>query len=114
VWINNGKESISDDPIAYAQLMEQMGAGELIIQSIERDGKMNGYDSELIESISRAVHIPVVALGGAGSVNDMKTLFSICTVNGLAAGSMFVYQGNKKGVLINYPEQATIHEIFRK
>jgi cyclase len=114
VWINNGKESISDDPIAYAQLMEKMGAGELIIQSIERDGKMNGYDRELIESISRAVHIPVVALGGAGSVHDMKTLFSSCTVNGLAAGSLFVYQGTNKGVLINYPEQATIREIFRK
>lgn len=114
VWISNGKKSISSDPVAYAQLMEEKGAGELIIQSIDRDGKMNGYDHELIQSLSKAVRIPVVALGGAGSLDHMKALNSTCTINGLSAGSLFVYQGKNKGVLINYPEQSIIHELFHK
>ena len=114
VWINNGKVDVSDDPIAFAKMMKDTGAGELIVQSIERDGKMNGYDIELIRSIAEAVRIPVVALGGAGSIDDMKTVASTCTINGLADGSLFVYQGSKKGVLINYPEPSTIQELFQK
>jgi cyclase len=114
VWISNGTRSIAHDPVTYAKLMEEMGAGELIIQSVERDGKMNGYDQELIRAMSSAVRIPVVALGGAKTLDDMKSLHSKCTINGLAAGSLFVYQGNNKGVLINYPDRSTIQELFRK
>lgn len=114
VWISNGKKSISIDPVSYAKLMEENGTGELIIQSVDRDGKMNGYDHELIKAISKAVRIPIVALGGANTLNDMKSLNSACAVNGLAAGSLFVYQGTNKGVLINYPERSTIQALFRK
>ncbi len=114
VWISNGKKSISGDPVAYAKRIEEMGAGELIIQSVDRDGKMNGYDHELIKAISKAVRIPVVALGGAKRLEDMKMLYLLCKVNGLAAGSLFVYQGNNKGVLINYPDRSTIQELFRE
>jgi cyclase len=112
VWIKNGKESIPYNPIAFAQLMEEMGAGELIVQSIDRDGTMKGYDIPLIESISSAVHIPIVALGGAGSIQDLKLAAESCPINGLAAGSLFVYQGSKKGVLINYPERQVIRDVF--
>jgi cyclase len=69
---------------------------------------MSGYDIELIRSISDAVTIPVIALGGAGSNNDLKEAFYEGFANGLAAGSMFVYQGTKKGVLISYPEKGEI------
>lgn len=113
VWVRNGKESIDYHPIAFAQLMEEMGAGELIVQSIDRDGTMKGYDIPLIESISSAVHIPIVALGGAGSIEDLKHAVQSCPINGLAAGSLFVYQGSKKGVLINYPERQVISELFQ-
>ena len=112
VWIKNGKESILYNPIAFAQLMEEMGAGELIVQSIDRDGTMKGYDIPLIESISSAVHIPIVAIGGAGSIQDLKLAAESCPINGLAAGSLFVYQGSKKGVLINYPERQVIRDVF--
>jgi cyclase len=112
VWIKNGKESIPYNPIAFAQLMEEMGAGELIVQSIDRDGTMKGYDIPLIESISSAVHIPIVALGGAGSIQNLKLAAESCPINGLAAGSLFVYQGSKKGVLINYPERQVIRDVF--
>jgi len=101
-WIKGGKKATGYTPVEFAKLMENKGAGELIIQSIEKDGTMSGYDIELIKSISEAVTIPVVALGGASTIADLKKAFTEGYANGLAAGSMFVYQGTKKGVLINY------------
>jgi cyclase len=107
-WISNGTKSTSYNPIDFAKLMEEKGAGELIIQSIENDGAMTGYDIDLIKRVSQAVTIPVVALGGAGSVTHLKQAYTEGFANGLAAGSMFVYQGSKNGVLINYLEKKEI------
>jgi len=95
-------------PESYAQLMEENGAGELIVQCIERDGTMNGYDVKLIRSVSKAVGIPVVALGGAGSLNDLIEAYRVGHASALAAGSLFVYQSKRRGVLINYPEKADL------
>jgi cyclase len=89
----------------FAKLMEDKGAGELIVQSIERDGTMKGYDIDLIRSISQAVNIPVIALGGAGRIEDLVDGYRHGFANGLAAGSLFVYQDKRRGVLINYPEK---------
>lgn len=105
VHIRNGKKNTSFDPLEFAKQMQNNGAGELIIQSIDKDGKMTGYDLNLIETISKAVTIPVIALGGAGSINDLQKAWRQSKANGLAAGSLFVYQGTKKGVLINYPDK---------
>lgn len=105
VHFRNGKKKTALDPEEFATMMQNNGAGELIIQSIDKDGKMSGYDLELIEKISKAVSIPVIALGGAGSINDLKKAWHQAKANGLAAGSLFVYQGTKKGVLINYPDK---------
>jgi len=88
--------------------MEENGAGELIVQCIERDGTMNGYDVKLIRSVSKAVGIPVVALGGAGSLNDLIEAYRVGHASALAAGSLFVYQSKRRGVLINYPEKADL------
>jgi imidazole glycerol-phosphate synthase subunit HisF len=107
-WIMNGSKSSGYSPVEFAKLMEQKGAGEIIIQSIERDGMMKGYDINLIKRISTAVKIPVVALGGAGNIAHLKEAYQDGFANGLAAGSIFVYQGPKHGVLINYPEK---HEM---
>ena len=104
-WILNGRQSTSYTPLEFARLMEQKGAGELIIQSIERDGTMQGYDIELIRSISTSVTIPVVALGGAGKNEDLIDAHKKGYANGLAAGSLFVYQSKRRGVLINYPDK---------
>jgi imidazole glycerol-phosphate synthase subunit HisF len=104
-WTRGGTRSTSSDPLEFAKLMEEKGAGELIIQSIEKDGMMNGYDIDLVKSISTAVSIPVVALGGAGSKNDLVDAFKKGRANGLAAGSLFVYQSKLRGVLINYPDK---------
>jgi imidazole glycerol-phosphate synthase subunit HisF len=108
VWTKGGTEAVPYDPIVFAQLMEAKGAGEIIIQSIQKDGTMEGYDIPLIRSISEAVNIPVIALGGAGHLDDLKEAYQDGYANGLAAGSMFVYIGPHKGVLINYPEREQI------
>jgi cyclase len=92
--------------------MEKMGAGEVIIQSIDRDGTRKGFDLETIARISNNLSIPVVGLGGASDLSDMKSLYKKVPVNGMAAGSMFVYQGKQKGVLINYPERKDILDLF--
>lgn len=103
VYIYGGSKSIGKSPVEYAQEMEHLGAGEIIIQSMDNDGLQSGYNIPLIRSISEAVTIPVVSLGGAGKTEDLKKAFTEGYASAMAAGSMFVYQGNKKGVLINYP-----------
>lgn len=98
------------DPVAFAQLMEEKGAGELIIQSVDNDGMMTGYDEDLIQLIASNVRIPIIALGGASSLENMKKVYHQSFPSGLAAGSLFVYHGPLKGVLINYPESKTIFQ----
>ena len=107
-WIFGGSRATRFSPLDFAKLMEDKGAGELIVQSIERDGTMKGYDIDLIRSISQAVSIPVVALGGAGRIEDLVDAYRYGLVNGLAAGSLFVYQDKRRGVLINYPEKGDL------
>lgn len=109
VWIKGGTESTNFTPVEFAQLMAEKGAGEIIVQSIAQDGEMTGYDVPLIRSISSKVTIPVVALGGAGSVEDLKKAHHEGLATGLAAGSLFVYHGTKRGVLINYPEKSELN-----
>jgi cyclase len=104
-WVLSGSRSTDYTPLEFAELMEKNGAGEIIIQSIEKDGMMEGYDIDLIKSISTAVSIPVVALGGAGDLGDLNKAHKNGYANGLAAGSIFVYQGKKRGVLISYPDK---------
>lgn len=111
VYFKNGSKKSKYSPLQFAQLMENKGAGEIIIQSIERDGLMEGYDIELIKAISEVVSIPVIALGGAGNTSHLQTVFEEGYATGVAAGSLFVYQGVNKGVLINYPED--LKDIFR-
>lgn len=109
VMIENGNKNISSDPVAFAKEMEMAGAGEICIQSIDRDGTFLGYDLLLIKKISEAVNIPVVALGGASSLDD----FTNALQNGasaVAAGSMFVFQRAHRAVLISYPGQAELKE----
>lgn len=108
VWTRNALRPTQFEPVEFARLMEETGAGELIVQSIERDGTMLGYDLDLIRSISDAVSIPVVALGGAASNDDLIAAYRDGHADGLAAGSMFVFQDTRRGVLINYPEKGEL------
>lgn len=114
VCVNRGKNKIKGSFVDHAIQLEEAGIGEIIIQSVDRDGLMKGYDIALIQQISEAVSIPITALGGAGSLNDMKNLLLDVSVNGLAAGSMFVYHGARKGILVNYPEKEKLQNLFKK
>jgi imidazole glycerol-phosphate synthase subunit HisF len=111
-WIRAGKKSTGVNPVDFAKLMEESGAGEILVQSIEKDGTMLGYDVPLIKEISDKVTIPVIALGGAGGIDHLKQMYESVVVNGLAAGSMFVYHGERKAVLVNYPEKEEMDTFF--
>jgi imidazole glycerol-phosphate synthase subunit HisF len=111
-WILNGSKATGFSPADFGQLMEEKGAGEIIIQSIENDGMMNGYDIGLICKVSEAVTIPVVALGGAGSLADFAAAVQDGYASAVAAGSLFVYHGERRAVLVNYPDQAEINCLF--
>ena len=107
-WTAGGSRATGYAPEEFARLAEAKGAGELIVQSISRDGTMEGYDLDLLGRVSEAVTIPVVALGGAGRLDHLKQAYNETHASGLAAGSMFVFHGPKRGVLINYPDRAEI------
>jgi cyclase len=108
---SNGKV-VHEDPVSFAQKMEEYGAGEIIIQSIDKDGTYEGYDLQLIKKISVSVTIPVIALGGAGQYSHLRDAVNIGLASAVAAGSIFVFHGPRKAVLISYPSQKEIKEIF--
>lgn len=108
VWTQNAKKASKYSPVQFAQLMQQQGAGELIVQSVDRDGTGEGYHLELLKSITAATTIPVVALGGAGKFEDLHQAYRMANTTGLGAGSLFVYHGARRGVLINYPETSEL------
>lgn len=103
VWYRQGKKHLSVSPEQFSVQMEEAGAGEIILQSIDRDGTMQGYDVNLIKRVSSVITIPITVLGGAKGLDDLAALNKQVAVNGLAAGSLFVYHGERKAVLINYP-----------
>jgi imidazole glycerol-phosphate synthase subunit HisF len=109
-----GKRRTGLDPVAYAATMERQGAGELLLNSVDRDGTMVGYDLDLIRSVSEAVDIPVVACGGAGSILDLGRAIREGGASAAAAGSMFVFHGPHRAVLITYPSSAELNEAFRE
>ena len=102
VWSNSGSKSSKYSPIDYAKLIEENGAGEIIIQSINKDGTMSGYDLDLIKEISTTVTIPVVALGGAGNLEHMIESYKKAFASALSACILYFFQGPIKCLLINY------------
>lgn len=112
VYTLGGKKASGYSPVNFAKLMQANGAGEIIINSVERDGSMKGYDLELLKEVSEAVEIPVIASGGAGNLSDLTKAINKTYVSAVAAGSIFVFHGPRKGVLINYPEQKELNKLF--
>ncbi len=104
VFSHKEGKTLSITYIDYIKKIEDAGAGEIIIQSVDSDGVMKGYDLKLYEGLSKEVNIPIVALGGAGDIHDIEKLWNSSSVNSFSAGSMFVYFGKMRGVLINYPK----------
>jgi len=105
IWSHNGKKNTKRCPIVFSKELEALGAGEIVLNSIDRDGMMDGYDSILAEKIREFVSIPMTVLGGAGSLKDISSLVNNFGIIGAAAGSLFVFKGIYKAVLINYPSK---------
>lgn len=103
VCTQNGKTSHKMDPVMLAKELQDAGAGEIVVNSVDRDGLMQGYDLELAAQFKQALSVPVTFLGGAGSLDHLGELISKLGVVGAAAGSLFVFKGKYRAVLINYP-----------
>jgi len=103
VWTHNGERNTRKDPAQLAREFEMLGAGEIVINSIDNDGLMTGYDLELVEIVRESITIPLTVLGGAGSLRDISQLIDRYGIIGAAAGSLFVFKGPYRAVLINYP-----------
>jgi cyclase len=108
----NARKKLKQNVIEFAQMMADYGAGEIVIQSVDNDGTYQGYDIELIKQIACAVTIPVVALGGAKDYNDLSLAANKGFASAVGAGSMFVYHGPRKAVLISFPNKQELGEIF--
>jgi Imidazoleglycerol-phosphate synthase len=114
VYVSSGTINTKISPSEYARKMEEHGAGEIILTSIDREGTYKGYDEQLIQSVAHKVAIPVVANGGAASVQSFLPAIK-SGASAVSAGSMFVYHGSKKGILINYPSQnILVEQLFTK
>lgn len=103
LFTHNGRRATGVDPIEFARRAQSLGAGELLLNSIDRDGEMNGYDMTLIEMVRKAISLPFSVLGGAASLADIEGLIHRYGIIGAAAGSCFVFKGKYRAVLINYP-----------
>ena len=103
VWTHNGTRSTGRLAIDLAREAESLGAGEIVVNSIDNDGQMKGYDLTLATSVRASTRLPLTVLGGAGSLSDIGKLIGACGVVGAAAGSLFVFKGVYRAVLINYP-----------
>lgn len=109
--INDGQDIIDKSPMNLAKEAERLGAGEIIINSVDRDGVMNGYDIELVRKVVDSVKVPVIAIGGAGGIEDLKKVLNEGHAHAAAGGSMFVYYGKLKAVLITAPSEQELMEI---
>ena len=104
ILTHNGKNKTGLKPNEFVKILEENGAGEIVLNSIDNDGMMNGYDFNLINMVRKEHSLPMTILGGAGNLNHIKDLINKFNIIGCAAGSLFVFKGKYKAVLINYPD----------
>jgi cyclase len=113
VYYKNGSKSTGYDLIDFVTKIVKEGAGEIVLNSIDLDGTMKGYDLNLLKVVQEAVDIPITILGGAGKIEDLEEVIRKFGIIGLAAGSMFVFKGRFRAVLINYPTPEEKIEIIK-
>ncbi|HNP09071.1 MAG TPA: AglZ/HisF2 family acetamidino modification protein [Saprospiraceae bacterium] len=112
IYTKNGREKSGKKLENFLKELNDIGVGEIVINSIDRDGTMEGYDNTLVKLVRDAVDIPITILGGAGSHEDIKSLIKDYKIIGAAAGSLFVFKGKYRAVLINYPNRIEKRNIL--
>jgi cyclase len=112
VFVESGRRGLGIDPAAYARRAQELGAGEIFLNAIDRDGTMAGYDTDLIQVVAASVSVPVIACGGAGERAHLADAIKVGGASAVAAGSIFVYQGRERGVLINFPERGQLETLL--
>jgi cyclase len=112
VWTRGGRHNTRRDPVAWAKEVERLGAGEILLTSIDREGSWDGFDIHLVKSITDAVSIPVIAHGGAGSEDHIFDVLKRANASAVALGSMVVFQKKGMGVLINMPDRKDATRAF--
>jgi len=112
VYINGGRERIDLSALDHVKHCVAAGAGEIVLTSIDHEGAMQGYDLALTKMIAEAVEVPVIAHGGAGTLDDFRRAITDAHASAIAAGSMFVFQGPHRAVLVNYPAPDIIDRLF--
>ena len=113
LWTHNGRQSTGKSALQFAKEAEDLGAGEIMINSIDNDGQMKGYDLDLARRVREAIGLPMTVVGGAGSLQDIARLIATCGVVGASAGSLFVFKGPHRAVLISYPGQTQKEDLIR-
>lgn len=112
VRVRSGTHPIGRSAAEHAERCEELGAGEILVTSVDRDGTWSGYDLGLVASVTDSVSVPVIALGGAGRRADLAEPVLAAAASGSAAGSIFVFQGRGRGVLVNFPSRAALQSMF--
>lgn len=112
IYTHNGKKKSHWKLFDFVEKLEQIGVGEIVINAIDNDGKMEGYDLALIEEVRKKCSMPITALGGAGSLGDIKKLIEKHKIIGAGAGSLFVFKGKYRAVLINYPNRTERKPLY--
>lgn len=112
VWTHGGTKKTSLDPAAFAAQMQAAGAGEILLTSIDRDGTQQGYDVDLIRQVVAGTSVPVIACGGAGKIEDFRAAVKEGGAAACAIGSMAVYYGRNRAVLISFPRRAEIEQAL--
>lgn len=112
IFTHRGKKQAKIKLKDFLQVIETAGVGEVVVNSIDQEGTMKGYDHKLIGIVREAINVPMTVLGGAGSLADIKSVFSQHGVIGAAAGSLFVFKGKYRAVLINYPQLAEKQSLY--
>lgn len=112
IFIHNGKKATGLKLKDFVKKLDSVGVGEIVINSIDKDGKMEGYDMSLIDIVRNETDGPITVLGGAGSYSDLNEVIQKYKVIGVAAGSLFVFKGKYRAVLISYPSKSEKKEIY--
>jgi len=112
IYNHSSKKTIKEPFLDYLKKLEALGAGEILLNSVDLDGTQQGYDIDLLKQVVEVMNIPVIACGGAGELEDFKRVKDEANVSAVGAGSFFVFQGKHNAVLITYPKYEELEKLF--